>query len=436
MRVPRGFRDILPTEARELHAMRRQLMASFASYGYVPLDPPMVEFAESTATLDERRMLRFLDRDGRLLALRPDITTAVARVVAQRYATTEHALRLAYFNAVFREEPSMRGSEREYDQAGIELIGAGGLRADAEVIALLASSLAACGLAQADLDVGHVGYLAGFLAELAPAARERAADLARRGDLVAALELFPAARREALERGLRTRVAVGAGPAERGTQRVVGADAAPAEREARSPQGPGSAGWRDAFDALRSGAPAASVAALDELARLAPLLSAAGVPAVRFDLGFIPALPYYSGVVFQATAPGLGFAVAAGGRYDGLLARFGADRPATGFGIAVPHLHQALIDAGWRAPADAALVVLLPRTGARGASSAKDDAATLACAAALRARGIGVAIDEVADAAGQPLVRATAIDSTKVEYEGAVLTLEAFAARLRAAGKP
>ena len=403
MRVPRGFRDILPTEARELHAMRRRLMASFASYGYVPLDPPMVEFAESTATLDERRMLRFLDRDGRLLALRPAITTAVARVVAQRYATTEHALRLAYFNAVFREEPSMRGSEREYDQAGIELIGAGGLRADAEVIALLASSLAACGLPDADVDVGHVGYLAGFLAELDPTARERAADAARRGEIVAALAEVPAPRRDALERGLRFRGTIGDGAT--------------------------------AFAALRAGAPAASVAALDELARLAPLLGAAGVSAVRFDLGFVPALPYYSGVVFQVTVPGLGFAVAAGGRYDGLLARFGADRPATGFGIAVPHLHQALIDAGWRAPSDVALVVLLPRTGTRGASSAKDDAATLACAAALRTRGIGVAIDEVADAAGQPLVRATAIDSTKVEYEGAVLTLDAFAARLGSAGK-
>ena len=274
MRVPRGFRDILPTEARELHALRRQLMASFASYGYVPLDPPMVEFAESAATVDERRMLRFLDRDGRLLALRPDITTAVARVVAQRYATTEHALRLAYFNAVFREEPSMRGSEREYDQAGIELIGAGGLRADAEVIALLASSLAACGLAQADLDVGHAGYLAGFLAELEPAARERTAEAARRGDIVAALAEVPVPRRDALERGLRFRGPISdGGTADRGSSTTVrGGDV-----EARASRGgaPSTAARPDApaipFAALRAGAPPASVAALDELARLAPL---------------------------------------------------------------------------------------------------------------------------------------------------------------------
>src|SRR5207237_3654085 len=102
--VPRGFRDILPTEARELHAIERLLMTTFASYGYVPLEPPAVEFASGALALDERRVLRFLDRDGRLLALRPDVTTAVARVVAQRYGRSDAALRLSYFTPVFREE--------------------------------------------------------------------------------------------------------------------------------------------------------------------------------------------------------------------------------------------------------------------------------------------------------------------------------------------
>src|SRR5260370_438005 len=93
--LPRGFRDMLPTEARELHAIERTLMAAFASYGYVPLEPPTVELADRTdPSLDSQRMLRFVDRDGRLLALRPDVTTAVARVVAQRYRdTTDVALR-------------------------------------------------------------------------------------------------------------------------------------------------------------------------------------------------------------------------------------------------------------------------------------------------------------------------------------------------------
>ena len=60
--LPRGFRDILPTEARELHAIERTLMDAFARYGYVPLEPPTVEFAESDAAGgDYGSALRWLD---------------------------------------------------------------------------------------------------------------------------------------------------------------------------------------------------------------------------------------------------------------------------------------------------------------------------------------------------------------------------------------
>jgi len=390
--LPRGFRDILPTEARELHAIERTLMAAFASYGYVPLEPPTVEFASTDgATLDERRTLRFLDRDGRLLALRPDLTTAVARVVAQRYRdASDAALRLAYFTPIFREELSMRGSEREYDQAGVELIGAGGPRADAEVIALLAEALSRCGLAAAEIDVGHAGYLSGFLAELPDDARTAAADAARGGDHVGALAAASAGGLSArtvaaLERGLRHRVA--------GTL----ADA-------------------------RRDAPKAAVAALDELERLGPLLEAAGAGgAIRFDLGFVPTLSYYTGVVFQVTAPGLGFPIAAGGRYDGLLARFGADRPATGFGIAVPHLHQAIVaaEAGGPVEQEIPLVILV---------AAASDATTLRVAAALRSAGLDIAIGEVAESAGRATVRARVVDDAHLEYEGVARALEAFVA--------
>ena len=370
-------------------------MGTFARYGYVPLEPPTVEFASSALALDERRMLRFLDRDGRLLALRPDVTTAVARVVAQRYGEATAALRLAYFAPIFREEASMRGSEREYDQAGVELIGDSSLRADAEVIALLAESLVACGLLAAEIDVGHVGFFGGFVAELPDAARERVASAGRSGDLVSAVRLareagLSPARTSALERGLRHRSAD--------------------------------------LSAARKDAPPGSQKALAALDALGPLLGAAGVgAAIRFDLGFIPALPYYSGVVFQVTAPDLGFAIAAGGRYDGLLSRFGADRPATGFGIAVPHLHQAVVAAGWQPQAGSPLLVLAP---------AESDEATLGAAAGLRALGVAVAIGDVAEHAGQEVRRAKVIDAAHVEYEGVTHAIEALAALLTGTTAP
>ncbi len=362
-------------------------METFAGYGYVPLEPPTVEFA--TGTIAEQRMLRFLDRDGRLLALRPDVTTAIARVVAQRYRDATAALRLAYFAQIFREEASMRGSEREYDQAGVELIGDPSLRADAEVVALLADALARCGLRTAEIDIGHVGFFGGFIDELDPAARDTVASAARAGDLVSAVVLaraagLSAARTSALERGLRHR------------STDVGT--------------------------LAKDAPAASRKALATLEALGPLLEAAGVSgAIRFDLGFVPALPYYSGIVFQVTAPGLGFAIAAGGRYDALLARFGTDRPATGFGIAVPHLHQAVVAAGWQPQSGAPLLVLAP---------ASSDTATLAAAARLRTLGVAVAIGDVAEYAGQDVHRASVVDAEHVRYEGVTRDLEGFATQL------
>ena len=156
---PRGFRDILPTEARELRAIERSLGETFSSYGYVPLDPPTVERSNGGSILGGDRLMRFLDRDGALIALRPDITTAIARLVAQRYADASGALRLCYFAPVFREEPAMLGTEREYVQAGAELVGPSGALADAEALALLAESLACAGLHDQTVEVGHVGLV-------------------------------------------------------------------------------------------------------------------------------------------------------------------------------------------------------------------------------------------------------------------------------------
>jgi len=111
----------------------------------------MVEHVTPDSGAGRHGLMQFLDRDGSLVALRPDITTAVARLVAQRYRDAAGALRLSYFAPVFREEPAMLGAERQHDQAGVELVGPSGALADAEVLALLAESLVRCGLRDATI---------------------------------------------------------------------------------------------------------------------------------------------------------------------------------------------------------------------------------------------------------------------------------------------
>ena len=380
---PRGFRDILPTEARELRAIERTLSEVFASYGYLPLDPPLIEQGDAAGIAAPSRVIAFLDRDGTRVALRPDLTTAVARLVAQRYAAAGGALRLSYFAPVFREEPAMLGAEREYDQAGAELVGATGPLADAEVLALLAESLACAGLHDQTVEVGHVGVLASLFAELDDAARALVLRELRDGDHVGA---FRRARRAGMS-------ASGIVRAERGLAARGSAELA-------------------ALDI----AGASELTAVIDLAR--ELFGGATRDWAVPNLALLPALPYYTGLVFEALRPEIGFPIAAGGRYDGLLAAYGTARPATGFAINVPRLHRALFAAGWRPRDEGTLIVVTPDEAGR----------TARLAAALRGVGLRVAIGPVAETAGLPVITVAVVDDDHARHpDGRVLTIDELA---------
>jgi ATP phosphoribosyltransferase regulatory subunit len=381
---PRGFRDILPTEARELRAIERALSETFTGYGYMPIEPPMVEHVAGESGPQRHRLMQFLDRDGSLVALRPDITTAVARLVAQRYRDAAGALRLSYFAPVFREEPAMLGAEREYDQAGVELVGPSGPLADAEVLALLAESLARCGLRDATIEVGHVGVVRRAFADLGDADGAAVMDALRAGDHVGAF-----------------RRAADAGMSEGALARA---------RKVLAARG------RDIESVDIDG-----VAELREVIHLARDLFAGeplwGIP----NLSLVPELPYYTGVVFEALHPRSGFPIAAGGRYDLLLGAFGTPRRATGFAISVPRLHLALFASGWRPARERALVSLAP-AGPRE---------TAELSARLRARGVVVAIGTVAERAGLEIVEAAVVDRERVRLSGGrVLTVDELAREL------
>ena len=381
---PRGFRDILPTEARELRAIERALSETFTSHGYVPIEPPMVEHVTPDASPERHRSMQFLDRDGSLVALRPDITTAVARLVAQRYRDAAGALRLSYFAPVFREEPAMLGAERQHDQAGVELVGPSGPLADAEVLALLAESLARCGLRGATIEVGHVGAVRRAFADLSDADGASVMEALRVGDHVGAF-------RRAADAGMHD-------------------DALARARKALAARG------RDIESIDIEG-----VEDLREVIHLARDLFAGeplwGIP----NLSLVPELPYYTGVVFEALHPKSGFPIATGGRYDLLLGAFGTPRRATGFAINVPRLHVALFESGWRPERERTLVALRP-AGTRE---------TAQLAANLRARGLVVAIGAVAERAGLEIIESTVVDRDRVRFaDGRIVTAEDLAREL------
>ena len=134
--LPQGVVDLFYEDAADKRQLEQALRTLFTSWSYDELIPPTFEYADTLAseagTQIAEEMYRFTDRDGRTLALRPDLTVPTARVVGTRLYDQPMPLRLFYVGPVFRYERPQAGRQREFTQAGIELVGAGTPAADAK----------------------------------------------------------------------------------------------------------------------------------------------------------------------------------------------------------------------------------------------------------------------------------------------------------------
>jgi len=307
--VPPGMRDLLPQEAAHTRAVTDGLLARMRRWGYREVVTPTLEYfdtlvrGEGTEAGD--RLLKLVDRSGALLALRPDMTPSVARLVVTHLRTEPLPLRLAYAGQVFRGWESGAGRPREFAQVGCELIGPSTLEADAEIVALAADALASAGVADVSISLGHVGFLRGMLSEFGlPAEGE--------GDVRALLYQKDFV-------GLRALLERYGVPPPRADALVAlptlsGPDAIRAARR-----------YVDTPESQR---------VLRDLEDLTGMLDAYGVGrAVRVDLSIIRDFEYYTGIVFEGHTTALGFPLLGGGRYDRLVERFGAPYPATGFAV-------------------------------------------------------------------------------------------------------
>jgi ATP phosphoribosyltransferase regulatory subunit len=349
IRLPSGVRDLLPRAAARRRALAERVMAVFESWGYARIVTPVFECAdvlERGLGHDARAAaIRFVEPGtGEIVALRPDITPQVARLVATRMADTEGPLRLCYEGAVTRLAGEL--GQREVLQAGIELVDAPEPEGDAEVLAVAAAALSATRLPEARLDIGHVAPARHVLSQVEGG-------------------------HGAVGHGAVGRGAVGRGAVRDGDARarLAGAlarkDRAGVRAAARVLPEPTAALaealvtlWGPAEDTLaRAGQlawPDDVRAALDRLQRvLAALAELADPPApvVTIDLGDLRGFDYYTGVRFAGYAGGAPDAVLRGGRYDALIERYGRDAHATGFAIDLESVAEAQRVVGVPAPA-------------------------------------------------------------------------------------
>ncbi|MBU4601553.1 ATP phosphoribosyltransferase regulatory subunit, partial [bacterium] len=159
MNIPEGLNDLLPEEVFKRRFLENKISQVFAEWGYQEIITPTFEFYEMLAkgagSIMEKEMIKFFDRKGNIVALRPEMTTPIARVASTKMQLEPKPSRLYYLGNVFRYDDLKTGNRKEFNQAGVELIGVNSKEADAEVIALAVECLKNSGLKKFFIDIGH-----------------------------------------------------------------------------------------------------------------------------------------------------------------------------------------------------------------------------------------------------------------------------------------
>jgi len=308
--LPDHIADVLPSEARHIEELRRELLDTARSYGYELVMPPLLEHLESLLTgtgeaLDLQTFKLVDQLSGRMMGLRADTTPQVARIDAH-LLNREGVARLCYCGPVLHTRPDRPHATREPLQFGAEIYGHAGLEADLEALLLALDCLKATRVDNLTVDMADARIVRSLLAGIPMAAgvlgRIHAALATKDASELATLTRdFPMAARE----GLRALVSL------YGDEKVL--------LEAKKSLPP--------LPALHE--------ALANLQWLAGHLQSARV---SFDLADLRGYAYYSGSRFAIYTPGASDALVRGGRYDEVGAVFGRNRPAAGFSLDVKEL--------------------------------------------------------------------------------------------------
>ena len=164
--LPEGAKDTLPATCTAKRDIQRRMRDTFASFGYTEVETPVFEYLDTFAygedSLEPEKMLRFFEAGKKTMVLRPDATMPIARVAVTKMRQAPRPIRLCYIEDIYRYEQTRYGVNRRSEQAGAELLGAGSVEADAEIIALGIESLLALGITDFQIDIGQVEFFKGL----------------------------------------------------------------------------------------------------------------------------------------------------------------------------------------------------------------------------------------------------------------------------------
>lgn len=308
--LPEGTRDLILDECVVKRSIERDIDDIFCKWGYKEIITPTVEFYETfnynSQTLKEEDMYKFFDNRGRILVLRPDMTIPIARVVETKFKDEPLPIKLRYNSNVFRVHASLGGKRNEYTDCGVELIGLEDKKSDFEVLVLALEALDKLGLSDFKLEIGNIGFFEGVFESLniSEESKELIAQYIEDKNLKNLEDYL-----ESLDIKDEYKEFFNKLPWLFGDRTVL-------ER----------AKTLVFNDKLKAN--------LEYLENLYSELEILGYgDKVTFDLGMVPRLNYYTGIIFRGYGEGVGNTVLRGGRYDKLITSENDYLPAIGFSL-------------------------------------------------------------------------------------------------------
>ena len=305
LKLPEGMRDMLPEELARLEEMEAKALKTCRLWAYQKVATPGLEYRACVEpdAYKHDDLYKFFDKNGQILALRPEFTTPIARMVVSRLKKPLLPLRYCYSGDVYRNNEARY---REFRQVGVELVGSGSEVADAEVIALAVEIMKSLDIPNFQINLGHNGIFSGLAEEL------NIKDHLR-------LELEDGISRKDMVR----------------LEGVISQSPLPPTVKELLLAMPHLTGGDEVLNKLKEWTRLQAIQkAVESLQNIFQHLEDFGVKDyVALDLGILRGFSYYTGAIFEGYLPGVGIPVIEGGRYDNLYADFGVNSPATGFAV-------------------------------------------------------------------------------------------------------
>lgn len=308
--TPEGTRDIVLDECAIKRMLQKNIEDVLDKWGYDEIITPTIEFYDTINSgfeaLREEELYKFFDNKGKIMALRPDMTIPIARVVASKFKEVKQSLRFRYCANVFRVHESLGGKKNEYTDCGVELIGEKDENSDLEILVTALDVLKVLEKYKYKLEVGNIKLFNSAVEELNLDYDEKMklSQLIDRKSLQELEEYLESLNLEEKYKALFLKL-----PWLFGGKEIL--------KEGR----------KYCFNNEMS-------ESIDYLENISKELDQLGYGDLAYyDLGMVPTVNYYTGITFRGYVEGVGTTVLSGGRYDKLLSTFGEDRPAVGFSI-------------------------------------------------------------------------------------------------------